>query len=100
MATEMTRARKLVRAALDAGFCVSVHNGEEFAIKRSTDHAAICKELHATDEEYLIIRNRETGDKVGTIFLVWGNDPTGEELVCDHSAVPAIDAIVSAAGAL
>ena len=86
--------RKLVRAALNAGFVIGVHDGEAWAIKRSGDFAAIIDAAGNTEAD--ILRLTKAGDTVGlgNISLVWGNDPSGEELIADYHAVPEIEALV------
>lgn len=88
-------ATRLVRAALNAGYTVSVFDGEAWAIGNSRKERAILAELASTGSDTL--RFRLNGDNVGSVFLVWGNDETGEELVADHTDNDAIAALVNAA---
>jgi hypothetical protein len=90
---EKNAAVVLVRKALAAGYTVSVFDGEEYSVKRSSDLVEIKRELHATDEEWLTFR-RADGSRVGTAFLVYGNAPDGSELVCDHTDNAEMQALV------
>ena len=77
-------ARKLVKAMLDAGYTVSVNDGEEWTVKRAWRLKTVLDALASTEADTLRIRNA-AGESCGTFYLVWGNDPSGEELIADHS---------------
>lgn len=81
---EATVARRLIREALRLGYHVSVNDGEETTVKRSTDADEIANALCSTGEDTLIFHLLE-GKSEGAIYLVWGNDPSGEELIADHT---------------
>ena len=81
-------ARKLINMVLAKGWLVSVNDGEEWVLKASKDKAAILAALTSTGEDYLIFRDSE-GNKIGFMYLVWGNAPY--ELVSDCSANESID---------
>jgi hypothetical protein len=91
MTTERTQANKLVDAALAKGWTVSVCDGEEWTVKKSTDAKAIKASLMSTDEDILRFR-RADGTKIGMVVLVYGNSP--EELFSDHSDNEEINALV------
>ncbi|MER9205225.1 hypothetical protein [Mesorhizobium sp. M0771] len=80
-ATEKRIISAIIKRALALGFTVSVYDGEEWALKRSTDFEAITAEVHATDETTLRMRD-ETGNMVGSIYLVHGNE---DDVICDHT---------------
>lgn len=63
---------KLVADLLAAGLSLSVNDGEEITVKRSTDAATIFKALGSTGEDYLIVHQLGLTDK--WIRLIWGND--------------------------
>ena len=81
--TDAKQARDLIGKALAAGLSVSVHDGEAWALKRSTDAAAILAALGSTDADSLRFRDA-AGENVGFAYLVYGNGP--DELVADCSA--------------
>lgn len=90
-------ARKLVKAALDAGYLISVNDGEEWTVKRSSSHPAVVDALATTGEDRLLMRLPVSGDVVGSFWLIYGNDPSGEELIADHSDNDACEALYKAA---
>jgi hypothetical protein len=75
-------ATRLVRRALKRGWEVSVHDGEEWAIEHSTKERDILNALATTGQDTL--RFFDNSAK-GWVLLVWGNDPSGEELIADHT---------------
>ena len=97
MPTEKTVAAKLVAAAISSGYCLSVNDGEVWTVKKSTDKAAILAALETTGEDTLRIRDNATGERIGDVFLVWGNAPNGEELIADHTDTPTVSSLVSKA---
>jgi hypothetical protein len=60
-------------------------------VKKSIKRKQIMDALASTDSDVLMVRNA-ADQKLGTIYLVWGNSP--EEVVCDCSANPEIAALV------
>ena len=89
-------ATRLVRAAIHAGYTVSVYDGEEYTVKRSRKERQILEALASTEEDTLVIRD-STGERIGALMLIWGNDATGEELIADHTDNAAIEALANAA---
>jgi len=66
-------ARKVVLAAINAGFSVGVNDGEETTLTHSRDVGAIMKALFSTDEDYLLFFKNEKEPAFGWVFLVYGN---------------------------
>jgi hypothetical protein len=89
-------ATRLVRAAIKAGFTVSVSDGEEWTVKRSDSEAVILPALATTGYDTLRFRN-SAGEHVGSAYLVWGNEESGECLIADHTDNDAIEALYNAA---
>jgi hypothetical protein len=87
---EANAARFLIRLALANGYAVSVNDGDEFVIKRSTDLHTILSAMCSTGEDFLLFRKKD-GTKVGWMQLVWGN--SAPELVADYSSNPDTDAL-------
>lgn len=80
--TEGKIARKLVSELLARGFTVSVNDGEEWTVNRSTDKAEIIGALFSTDED--VIRGfRPDGPTIGMAYLVYGND--GYDVINDYT---------------
>lgn len=78
-------ARRLVRAALAAGYTISVNDGEEWTVKRSTRERAILDALATTGGDLLRLRLPASAEAVGSFWLIYGNDPDGSELIADHT---------------
>lgn len=92
--TEQTIARQLVKAGLDEGLAISVHDGESYALKRSNSQAAIEAAMASTDEDRLYFWR---GDNcVGWIWLIYGN---GEDLISDYTDNQAMNALAERAQA-
>jgi len=72
---------KLIREALDEDLTISVFDGEEWALKTSTDYEAITKEVAATDITELRFRDKNR-KSVGWAMLVHGN---GEDVISDYT---------------
>jgi hypothetical protein len=71
---------RLVGHMLAQGHKLTVNDGEDETLKRSTDRAAVLKALRTTDEDYLIV-HRE-GLKDGWVRLIYGN---GIDLISDYT---------------
>ena len=85
---EAAAARRIIKGALARSYSVSVNDGEEWTLKRSTDAAAILGALATTGQDWLRIRDAD-GEPVGVLLLVWGNAADGSELVADCTDTPA-----------
>ena len=81
-ADEARAARKLVKLALAKGYLVTVYDGEEYTLERSSDKNAILAALCTTGRDALRFTTVE-GERIGVIGLVWGN--SAEELISDCS---------------
>lgn len=64
---------RLVTDLLAAGFSLSVNDGEEITVQKSTDADAIYAALSSTDQDYLYV-HRPNDKREPWIRLVWGND--------------------------
>jgi hypothetical protein len=82
MAIDETQAvRKLVKIGLAKGYTVSVMDGEEWTLRRSTSLEDIMAAVMTTDEDQLAFRNQAGHGAV--FYLVYGNSP--EEVINDHT---------------
>lgn len=84
MTTEASIAKRLIAAALGRGYLLSVSDGEETVVRKSDDARAIFNAMQSTGEDYLTLY--KDGVRRGSFWLVWGNDPSGDELIADHTA--------------
>lgn len=76
-------ARRLIRLGLAKGYTVSVNDGEEWTVRRSTNQVAIIDALCSTGED--VIRFDDEAGRIGIFVLIYGNDPDGSELISDHT---------------
>lgn len=89
-------ATRLVRAAIHAGYTVSVYDGGEWTVASSRKEREVLAAMATTGEDTLRFRN-SAGERVGDAWLIWGNDPDGEELIADHTDNDVMQALYDAA---
>jgi hypothetical protein len=92
-------ARRLVATCLEAGYVISVFDGEEFAIKKSDNKSEIHKAMFSTDCDVLHIWSAiqpldSKRKRIGTITLIYGNL---EDVISDYSDNDIIDGLVKKA---
>ena len=88
---ERFEVARIVARALDKGYLLTVYDGEELPVMHSDDAEEVMDNLGHCDEEWLHVEN-DARQKIGVIFLVYGNDP--DEVVCDCTDKPEILEIV------
>ncbi len=82
--------RHLVQYALHAGHSVSVYDGEEWQVKRSTSLKAIVDAVKSVEEAQLRIRDSQ-GNVVGwALVSAYGLEP--DETVMDNTITPFMEA--------
>jgi hypothetical protein len=84
-AGEARVARKLIRAALAEGWTISVNDGEETTVSRSSREREILDAMATTGGDIITIHLPARGKSGGSFYLVYGNDESGEELIADHT---------------
>jgi hypothetical protein len=84
-AGEARHVRKLVGLILATGADVSVHDGDEWMVKRSRDNKTIIAALGTTGADTLRVRDMD-GALLGDFELIYGNDSDGTEVISDHTA--------------
>lgn len=89
--TELNIIDAMIRAALVEGISLGVFDGEEWAVRNSTDYQEITGEIAATDATTLRLRD-SGGAKIGDIILIYGN---GEDVIHDHTDNPITGRIVN-----
>ena len=72
-------ARTIVRRALAKGWTISVNDGEEWTVTKSTKRAEILDAMATTDMDKLAFF---AGECVGVIMLIYCND---SECICDYT---------------
>ena len=80
-AVEKRIASAVIRSGLNAGYAITVNDGEGMPVKRSADHDEILAAMFSVDEEHLEFS--KDGKRVGWVFFVYGND--GWDVICDHT---------------
>jgi hypothetical protein len=63
---------RIITEVLNRKCVISVHNGEEWSVKKSSDRKAIQKEVAATDITQFRVRDAE-GQYAGWFMLIHGN---------------------------
>jgi GTP-sensing pleiotropic transcriptional regulator CodY len=77
----MKSYKSYIQLALKHGNTISVFDGEEWPVKKSTDYKAIVEAIDSVEESQLKIRN-QAGELLGWALLI----PTGsEEDIVDYS---------------
>lgn len=79
--TEATIINKLIDDILSRGLLISVQDGEEWAVKRSTDPDEIKRDIGETCETQIVCRDPD-GTFRGWFWLIHGND---EDVISDHT---------------
>ena len=72
-----------IGALLAAGFQLSVFDGEETTVSRSTDMAAVLDALRTTDEDYLFVYQIDGEGHYGWVRFTYGNDDI--EVISDYT---------------
>ena len=85
---ELTIAKLVIKAALEAGYYINVGNGEEIVLKKySQDKAEIIEHMFSTDEDslHLFIKEPVTNKfkQVGWVQFIYGND--GYDVISDYT---------------
>lgn len=75
-------AARTIATLLDAGYTISVNDGEAITVTDSTDPKAIFDAMFTTDEDYLIAQSREAGNR-GWVRFIYGNAPS--EVINDYT---------------
>ncbi len=78
---ERVIAKRLVTDLIRAGYTLSVNDGEETTLARSTDRRAVFAALATTGEDYLYAHT-DPDSVFGWVRLIWGNGP---DLISDYS---------------
>ena len=89
---ERAIAERLITDAIAQGYQVSVSDGEEWTVKRSTDSKAIMAALFSTDEDYIRIRKEGEEGSIGQFALIYGND--GWDVIADWSYTEETEAVM------
>ena len=75
--------KRTVSALLEAGFVLSVFDGEEESAKTGTDYKMLHDALMETDEDYLFVWQDGEKQRFGWVKFVYGND--GPDVINDYT---------------
>ncbi|HGC8067002.1 TPA: hypothetical protein ACI1IR_004362 [Yersinia enterocolitica] len=75
-------AKAAVKGLIEAGYTVSVFDGEETTLTDSTDAKAIEAAMFTTDEDRLHVTRVTDGQK-GWVLFIYGND--GYDVIADNT---------------
>tara|TARA_R110000868_G_scaffold102492_2_gene282171 strand:- start:1392 stop:1709 length:318 start_codon:yes stop_codon:yes gene_type:complete len=78
-------ARKLVNNILSRDYTISVNDGEEWTVVDSRLEAKIMDALMTTDEDRIKFKDPLDYKTLGNFYLVYGNDPSGKEVISDYT---------------
>ena len=101
---EQKIVRQIISDALNSGYAVAHHNGDEITsfaqmvegAELENEIERIMREINQTDEEMLILKKK--GKTIGSINLVYGND--GHDVVADYTDVPEMAGVLHNAAAV
>lgn len=80
----MITYKSYIQMALKNGNTISVFDGEEWPVKKSTDYKAIVEAIDSVEESQLKIRN-QAGENLGWALLIPGCGSDGSEDIVDYS---------------
>ena len=78
---DRTPINKLVKAALVGGNTLSLFDGEEWTVKRTTTAKSFKTEMASTDSDTILVRNSE-GKQLGQFFIIFNDDGYP---ICDYT---------------
>jgi hypothetical protein len=87
---------RIVKDALAGGYEISVFDGEEYPLKRSTSYKKIMDAGFSTDQDALVFF--KDGNRLGWVSLIYGN--SGWDVISDYVANDEIEALLTGANAL
>lgn len=72
-------ARRLIDAILETGATISVNDGEEWTLKRSSKAQEVKDHLATSGEDWL--RIDLNGERMGSFYLIWDNGSEGDPMI-------------------
>ena len=81
MAIERRIVKRTVTDLIEAGYTLSVYDGENESAKTSTDYKLLHNALMETDEDFLNVW--KDGKRVGWVRFTYGND--GYDVISDYT---------------
>jgi hypothetical protein len=84
-------AKRVVRSAIALGYTVSIWDGGDWPVKRSSKLPEIIRAMFTVDEESLEFCNAE-GGLIGTAWFVYGN--AGWDALADYTATETMERLL------
>lgn len=76
-------AASAIADLIEAGYEVTVNDGEEDTVERSTEPGKIAEAMMTTDEDYLIVYLPGVPARAGWVRFIYGND--GPDVINDYT---------------
>lgn len=76
-------ATKTLETLITAGFEISVYDGQDIVITRSTNVESILDKMFSVDDEQILLYKPDDRKRHGWVQFVYGND--GWDVIADHS---------------
>ena len=76
----------LISTVLNAGYCISVYDGEAVIVNRSTNPDDIKESLRSTDLDWLRVLKVDEPYIVGSVCLVYNNGDDGLSVISDTAS--------------
>lgn len=95
------RAVRDILAAHDGAYCISVHDGEDWPVKRSRDLDEIMADIGQCDEESIRIRKVDSPSgsvSSGNVYFVYGNG--GWDVISDYTSSLLVTELLAGANKL
>jgi hypothetical protein len=83
IAVERSIVKEVIKAALAAGYLLTVNDGEEDTLIASDKSSAIVSAMFTTDEDRLWFVDKTTRNKIGWVYFIYGND--GYDVINDYT---------------
>lgn len=81
--TERKIASQCINDLHNAGYALTVYDGEEETVQRSLDHNEVLGALMTTDEDYLFVHRPGELAHFGWVRFIYGND--GPDVINDYT---------------
>lgn len=95
---ECNVAIALIRMLLAKNLLISVFDGDEWVVKKSSKEAAILNKLGLNEREEIAVRADAAGKVVGKFYLAWGEGE--DDLISDTSETKLCNEVVKQLNAM
>lgn len=88
-------ARRLIRALLAEGATISLYDGEEWVVRKTTGEKKILAGMASTGTDTIVAHRDET--RLAAFSLIYGNAEDGSEVIADYTDNPFADRLCALA---